>query len=71
MTIESNTIFINGEPLNYIHSMSLHDLIEYLDFNVDTVIIECNQQIIPRNKLNTVLCKHQDRLEIITIVGGG
>nr|QVY58445.1 thiamine biosynthesis protein S [Kappaphycus striatus] len=71
MNFTYNTIFINGEAFNCLYSMSLQDLILYLDFDINTVIVEHNQQIISKELFNEIFFKHQDKLEVITIVGGG
>nr|YP_010171052.1 Thiamine biosynthesis protein [Chondria tumulosa]QSD57193.1 Thiamine biosynthesis protein [Chondria tumulosa] len=65
------TIFINGEPFHCDSSMSLMNILYYLNINVDTIIIEYNKQIIDRDSFSSLFFKNNDSLEIITIVGGG
>nr|YP_009399599.1 thiamin biosynthesis protein S [Dictyomenia sonderi]ARW69205.1 thiamin biosynthesis protein S [Dictyomenia sonderi] len=65
------TIFINGDPFNCDSSMSLLDILRYLDIDVNNVIIEYNNDIIHRIQFNSLLFKPKDAIEIITIVGGG
>nr|WCH56412.1 Thiamine biosynthesis protein [Hypnea sp.] len=66
-----NTIFVNGEAFNCFIQMSLYDLLTYMNFDVNTVIVEYNQEIISCDNFNNIFFKNKDRLEIITIVGGG
>nr|YP_010618976.1 thiamin biosynthesis protein S [Deltalsia parasitica]WAX02989.1 thiamin biosynthesis protein S [Deltalsia parasitica] len=65
------TIFINGDPFNCDSSMSLFDILRYLDIDVNNVIIEYNNDIINKIQFNSLLFKPKDSIEIITIVGGG
>nr|QVY58242.1 thiamine biosynthesis protein S [Eucheuma denticulatum] len=71
MNFTYNTIFINGQAFNCIYSMSLQDLVLYLDFDINTIIVEYNQQIVSKELFDKIFFKHQDRLEVVTIVGGG
>nr|YP_010619556.1 thiamin biosynthesis protein S [Xiphosiphonia pinnulata]WAX03569.1 thiamin biosynthesis protein S [Xiphosiphonia pinnulata] len=65
------TIFINGDPFNCDSSMSLSDILRYLDIDVSNVIIEYNSDIVNQIQFNSLLFKPKDSIEIITIVGGG
>lgn len=66
-----NTVFVNGKALNCNNSMSLEDLLVYLDFNINLVAVEYNKKVLTSDAFNRVLLNHQDNIEIITIVGGG
>nr|YP_009397532.1 thiamin biosynthesis protein S [Dasyclonium flaccidum]ARW66718.1 thiamin biosynthesis protein S [Dasyclonium flaccidum] len=65
------TIFINGEPFNCNSSMSLKSILIYLNINISSVIIEYNNQIIDQLSFGSLFFVNNDRLEIITIAGGG
>lgn len=71
MDIQYNTVIINGEPFNCYSSMSLYDLLIYLNFDIQRIVVEHNYKIIPSCEFNYVCVNHNDRLEVITIVGGG
>nr|YP_009397115.1 thiamin biosynthesis protein S [Spyridia filamentosa]ARW66301.1 thiamin biosynthesis protein S [Spyridia filamentosa] len=72
MNIKYSTIFVNGQPFNCFNNMSLKDILLYLDFNIDAVIIEYNKsQILRPNSFDSFYLNNNDSLEIITIVGGG
>lgn len=71
MNIRYNTVIVNGEPFNCYSSMSLYDLLIYLNFDIQRIVVEYNYKIIPSSQFNYVVVNHNDRLEIITIVGGG
>nr|YP_010337505.1 thiamine biosynthesis protein S [Dixoniella grisea]UNJ17090.1 thiamine biosynthesis protein S [Dixoniella grisea] len=72
--VKQITIEVNGEPFLCVdrkYKYSLTDLIQYLNFNTDTTIIEYNQQIIEPKLFSTILLKNNDKIEFITLVGGG
>ena len=65
------TIRLNGEPLNCLSTMSLKDILKYLDFQLDLVIVEYNSQIVQLNDLDHIPLNSGDIVEVLTIVGGG
>lgn len=65
------TIFINGEPFNCESSMSLKNILLYLNFNVNNILVEYNKEILDKLDFDSLFLKDNDCLEIITIVGGG
>nr|YP_009391328.1 thiamin biosynthesis protein S [Dipterocladia arabiensis]ARW59472.1 thiamin biosynthesis protein S [Dipterocladia arabiensis] len=64
-------IFINGEPFNCHQSMSIKDLLLYLNFNLDVIVVEYNKEIIDLSLYDSYFLKMNDAIEVITIVGGG
>jgi sulfur carrier protein len=64
-------VFVNGEPFNCDSSMSIQDVLVYLNIDVRKVIIEYNQVVVNYLQFNQILMQEGDKLEIITIVGGG
>ena len=71
MNNQYSTIVINGEPFNCLHSMSLYDVLIYLDFDIDRVIVEYNSRVIANGLFHKITMNNHDKLEVITIVGGG
>jgi len=65
------SIQINGEPFNCLGPLSLQFLLNYLDFNSERVAIELNNTLLPERLFNSTYLNDQDKIEIITIVGGG
>ena len=65
---------INGEVKEIDHSHEiflLEELIEYLGYQPQLVVVELNGTIInPKNWITTKV-KDDDCLEVVTIVGGG
>ena len=62
---------LNGQSFNCISGISLKDLILYLNFDSASIIIEYNQEVIPFIDWDSIRVKSGDRIELITIVGGG
>lgn len=65
------TVFINGDPFNCDSSMSLKDILLYLNFNINSIVVEYNEEIINYSRFDSIFFKTNDHLEVITIVGGG
>nr|YP_009370351.1 thiamine biosynthesis protein [Bulboplastis apyrenoidosa]ARO90840.1 thiamine biosynthesis protein [Bulboplastis apyrenoidosa] len=74
-TIDTNiTIEVNGEPFLCtirFYKWALNDLIEYLNFDKNLILIEYNNKVIDTLSLKNILLQDQDKIEIITLVGGG
>nr|YP_009511754.1 Thiamine biosynthesis protein [Melanthalia intermedia]AXI97631.1 Thiamine biosynthesis protein [Melanthalia intermedia] len=66
-----NTIFVNGQAFNCTRCMSLKDLLIYMEFDLNLVIIEYNKKVIHYNNFDHIFFKPQDKVEVITIAGGG
>lgn len=65
------TIFINGNPFNCDASMSLYDLLSYLNIDISLVIVEYNHTILDSDEFHSLYLKSDDSIEVISIAGGG
>lgn len=65
------TIHLNGETLNYPTCLNLLDLLENRNLNPRLIAIEYNGEILHRQFWPGQIVQDGDRLEIVTIVGGG
>ena len=64
-------IKINGK-VNVLHDKTnLLKLVKNLRIPIKKVAIELNQEIIDKKKLNKILLKNNDRIEIVHFIGGG
>ena len=65
--------FFNGEKYGTHSKVTLYELLEYFNFSMvnSTFIIEYNKLIYPESEWNKIILKSNDKIEIITIVGGG
>lgn len=64
-------IQLNGQPFNCSPDLSLKDLLVYLGLNLATVVVEYNYEIVQSNSFNKIVLVSGDKVEVLTIVGGG
>lgn len=64
-------IFINGQVYILNYKVSLYELFIFIKKKNPGLILEYNQKIISQNQAKNVFLKHLDRIEFVTIVGGG
>lgn len=62
---------VNGETRNCSSQMPLPDLLQELGFNPRLVAVEYNGEILHRQFWQETQVQPGDRLEVVTIVGGG
>lgn len=69
----SITVFFNGEVYNLetYKMFTLEDLIKFFNYKENLVVIEYNGKIYHPNLWRTINLKKNDRVELLTIVGGG
>ena len=71
MTENQIKITVNGESHSCPHNISLPDLLKSLDFNPRLIALEYNGEILHRQFWDSTIIQNDDRLEVVTIVGGG
>ncbi|KGG12015.1 MULTISPECIES: sulfur carrier protein ThiS [Prochlorococcus] len=67
-------LIVNGESKNFSHlssAPSLLEIIQELKHHPKTIVVELNGLILSPGLWNEKVVKHGDRIEIVTIVGGG
>ena len=67
----SITVQVNGEPQTCPRSTLLPTLLEQIGLNPRLVAVEYNGEILHRQYWSDTEVQEGDRLEIVTIVGGG
>jgi sulfur carrier protein len=65
------TLQVNGEPFPCSPETPLPQVLEQLGLNPRLVAVEYNGEILHRQYWEQTKVKDHDRLEIVTIVGGG
>ena len=65
------TLQVNGESVQCSAQTSLPQLLNQLGLNPRLVAVEYNGEILHRQYWDTTLLQPGDRLEVVTIVGGG
>jgi len=63
-------LIINGEE-KAIECERVSDLLNSLNLKMDSVAVELNKNIIHRQNFNNTKLNNNDKLEIVTVVGGG
>lgn len=62
---------INGRENNSVDGLSVLDVVGRYGYNLDVIAVEFNEDILPKADYeNTILTKN-DKLEIVSFVGGG
>ena len=64
-------IVVNGKHLTVNFKFSLKNLIKKLKTPINKVAIELNEEIVDKKKLNKILLKNNDKIEIVHFIGGG
>lgn len=70
--MESPKYFIlNGQKYYTNQELSLLELVEYFNYNTSLLVLEYNNLICSKKNWTNILIKNNDKIEIVTIVGGG
>lgn len=69
--MNSMNIILNGQEIEFLTGETLAALIIRLGLQHKKIAIEHNGTIIPKSFYNATILAQQDRLEIISAVGGG
>ncbi len=64
-------ITINGQSRELSSAMSLHELVLSLNLMPERVIIELNDKVVSRDSWPQTSLSEGDRLEMVSLVGGG
>jgi sulfur carrier protein len=64
-------IILNGEPRNVPTGLTVAELLAELKLPIKSVAVELNLDLVPRSDHTQRVLKENDRLEVVTLVGGG
>ena len=62
---------LNDNKYSVKESINLFDLINYFNYNNSLFVLEYNNNICNKKNWKDIYIKDQDKIEIVTIVGGG
>ena len=62
---------LNGKALSVDKGTKLVNLINKLKFPLNKIAIEKNNLIVEKKKINKIILKSQDKIEIVHFIGGG
>lgn len=65
------TIQVNGQPREIATGSSVAELLEVLGVKQPHVAVELNLEVVPRAQHAATPLREGDRLEVVTLVGGG
>ena len=63
--------FLNGQKYIISDNLTISDLVQYFGYNKSLLVIEYNQFICNKTQWDKILIQDNDKIEIVTIVGGG
>ena len=69
--IKKIKIKLNGKSKIIKGNYKIKDLISDLKIPIKKVAIELNQEILDKKKLDKILIKNNDKIEIVHFIGGG
>jgi len=64
-------INLNGKPLFLPKGTSVYKVIKKNKLKLNKIAVEVNKEIIDKKKINKVLLKNKDKIEIVHFIGGG
>ena len=62
---------LNGQRYFTNKFINLKDIVTYFDYNPSLLVIEHNGYVCPKDNWKDVPISNKDKIEIVTIVGGG
>ena len=68
---KSKNFFLNGDPYYIEGEVTLLQLITYFNYNTSLLVLEYNNSICNKKNWNKLYLNDNDKIEIVTIVGGG
>ncbi|MBD1134516.1 sulfur carrier protein ThiS [Candidatus Pelagibacter sp.] len=69
--IKKIEIRVNGKVKYISDKYKMSDLVKNLKIPMKKVAIELNQEIIDKKKINKIILKKKDKIEIVHFIGGG
>lgn len=67
----SKHFFLNGQEYFTNYDLTILEMIQYFNYNTSLLVLEYNSQICNKKNWNKVYITNNDKIEIVTIVGGG
>lgn len=63
--------YINGKTYKTHYSLTLFNLLVYFNYNESLLVLEYNNHICNKKNWDQIFIQNRDKIEIVTIVGGG
>ena len=68
---KTKNFILNGETYYIEQDINILELVNYFNYNVALLVLEYNNLICNKKNWSNILVKNNDKIEIVTIVGGG
>ena len=68
---QTQKFILNGQNYYTEQNINLFDLINYFNYNGYLLVLEHNNLVQHKKDWKKIFIKDQDKIEIVTIVGGG
>ena len=68
---QSKQFWLNGESYSIRKSITLLQWIDYFNYDNSLLVLEYHNKICPKENWETIFLQENDKIEIVTIVGGG
>ena len=69
--IKTKKFFLNGQEYTIKDEINISDLIKYFNYNDSLLVLEYNNSICNKINWQHTYIENNDKIEIVTIVGGG
>jgi len=69
--ISGMKIVLNGDPTDIAENASVNELLTQFKLTPARVAVELNEQLVKRAQFDATRLKPGDRVEVVTLVGGG
>ena len=69
--IQTKHFLLNGQKYHTKQIINLFDIVNYFNYNDSLLVLEYNNFICNKKNWKEIYIKDQDKIEIVTIVGGG
>lgn len=63
--------FLNGEKFCTKNNLTILDITNYFNYNTSLFVLEYNNLICNKKNWDQIFIQDHDKIEIVTIVGGG
>jgi sulfur carrier protein len=68
---EVKYFFLNGQKFSVKNDLTILEIIKYFNFSTSLLVLEYNNLICHKKNWNNTIIQTNDKIEIVTIVGGG
>lgn len=64
-------MIVNGKEMNFEENLTVLELLKNLSISENRVVVEVNYNIMTKEQFSEVILNKEDKVEIVSFVGGG